>query len=83
MPSAPVRYNAGSLRVLPETVDLSCSTEGASLLFPLGDGQNAQLQMNLPELRQWLSIVHRQFITAGWPADVWPEWFTHVETGRN
>lgn len=24
--------------------------------------------------RQWLSMLHRQFVTAKWPLDVWPTW---------
>ena len=82
-PSEPVNYTAGSLRILPERVDMSCSPKGAALLFPIGDGKEAQLHMSLHELRQWLGIVYRQFNTAGWSRDVWPEWFTQSEPGRN
>jgi len=82
-PSEPVRYREDSLLVLPNQIDLSCSAQGAALLFPLGDGKKAQLQMSLLELRQWLAIVYRQFKMAGWPLEVWPEWFAQAESGRN
>ena len=82
-PSEPVNYSSGSHRFLPDKVDLICSAESAALLFPLGDGQQAQLQMSLLELRQWLAIMHRQYKKAGWPMEVWPEWFTLAESGRN
>ena len=81
--SEPVRYRAGSLRILPERVDISCSPESAALLFPLGDDEVAELQMSMQELRQWLAIVYRQFKHAGWPMGVWPEWFAQAEPGRN
>ena len=80
-PSEPVSFSAGSMVVLPERVDLSCSTESVTLLFPVGDGEMSKLQMSMLELRQWLAIVHRQFEHAGWPMEVWPEWFTQTEPG--
>ena len=82
-PSEPVSYKPESLRILPEKVALNCSAENAALLFPLGDGRQAQMRMNLLELRQWLAIMHRQYKKAGWPMEVWPEWFTLAESGRN
>lgn len=82
-PSEPVNFSAVALRILPDKVDLSFSTEGSALLFPLGDGESALLQMSLVELRQWLAIMYRQFKNAGWPMDVWPGWFTQHGPGRN
>ncbi|MCX6178408.1 MAG: hypothetical protein NT163_03400 [Chlorobiales bacterium] len=82
-PSEPVGSVKDSLQVLPAKVDMSCSAEKVVLLFPLLDGEEAQLQMSLQELRQWLGIVYRQFKNAGWPLAVWPEWFTQAEPGRN
>jgi hypothetical protein len=82
-PSEPVSHSRASVLVLPEKVDLACSEQNASLLFPLGDGRQAQLQMNFTELRQWLGIVYRQFQTAGWPMEVWPAWFMQTEPGKN
>ena len=80
-PSEPVHYSTGSQVVLPERVDLSCTTESVALLFPMDDGDIAQLPMSMQELRQWLGIVHRQFQRAGWPMDEWPEWFTPSAPG--
>ena len=82
-PSEPVSYNEGAIRVLPEKVALSCSTEGVLLVFPLRAGEDAQLPLSLQELRQWLAIVYRQFKKASWPMDVWPDWFTWTESGKN
>ena len=80
-PSEPVSFRPGSLVVLPERVDLACSAESVTLLFPCGYGEMSKLQMSMLELRQWLAIVHRQFQHAGWPMQVWPEWFTQTEPG--
>ena len=84
-PSEPVRYSAGSRVIVPERVDLSCTVESAALLLPVGEGDIAHLPLNLQELRQWLAIIYRQFQLAGWPLDVWPEWFIPTEPalGRN
>jgi hypothetical protein len=82
-PSEPVNYSKNVLLVLPPKVSLSCSKDGAALLFPLIDGQDAKLQMSLQELRQWLAILYRQFTIAGWPMDVWPDWFMSTKSGRN
>ncbi len=80
-PSEPVRLSGASLVVLPERVDLSCSADSVILQFLIGDGEMSKLQMSMLEVRQWLAIVHRQFEHAGWPMQVWPEWFTETEHG--
>ena len=82
-PSEPVSYRAGSKVVLPDRVDLTCSAESVVLLLPVGDGELSRMQLSLQELRQWLAIVHRQYQRAGWPMEVWPEWFGLAEPGRN
>ena len=81
--SEPVNIKAASFQILPEKVDMSCSDDSAALLFPMGNGEDAMLQMSLQELRQWLAIMHRQFKSAGWPMGVWPGWFSLAEPGRN
>ena len=82
-PSEPVSYSVGVRSALPEKVALSCSKEGAALLFSNVNFEDAQLQMSSLELRQWLAILYRQFKTADWPMSVWPEWFMLAESGRN
>lgn len=82
-PSTPVGFGEASLQILPEKVLLSCSAESVALLFPLIKDENAQLQLSLKELRQWMAIVYRAYQNAGWPMDAWPEWFTRPKVGRN
>jgi len=82
-PSEPVINRIESLLVLPEKVVLSCSSQSAILLFPFDDGSEAQLRLNLQELRQLLAIVYRLYQHAGWPKEVWPEWINSAEPGMN
>lgn len=30
--------------------------------------------LNRTMVRQWLSMLHRQFVNGDWPLDVWPQW---------
>jgi len=82
-PSEPVNYREASLLILPEKVDLSFSAESVGVSLPLNNEEDALMKMSLQELRQWLAIVYRQFQNACWPMDVWPDWFTLAESGRN
>lgn len=40
------------------------------------NGQGGQVSMALrsEELRQWLAILHGQYVKAGWPTAIWPGW---------
>lgn len=31
-------------------------------------------------VRQWLSLLHKQFVHAGWPLDIWPQWLQRGDT---
>lgn len=81
--SEPVRSSGLSRSVLPERVDLLCPAGGAAIIFPLAEGKPARLQMTMLELRQWMAVVYRLFKVAGWSMEVWPQWFTLSEPGRN
>ncbi len=82
--SEPVRSTGLSRSVLPEKVDLFCPAGGAAIVFPLDDGgEPARLQMTMLELRQWMAVIYRQFQVAGWPMEVWPQWFALSEPGQN
>ena len=80
----PVKVRGFEHSVLPETVDLQCLAKGAAIIFPFDiKGEQARLQMNVAELRQWMGGVYRQFRVAGWSMEVWPEWFALSESGKN
>ena len=83
-PSAePVLPSGEEHSLLPRQVTVACGEKSAALLFPLEDGKSVKLLMNFQELRQWLGILYRQFRHAGWPLNVWPEWFTGGPHGMN
>ncbi|MCE1274275.1 MAG: hypothetical protein LWW75_07115 [Chlorobiales bacterium] len=82
-PSEPVRIENGARMVLPLKIDYVFTGELASLIFPAGGNENAELSLNAQELRQWLSIMYRLFRHAQWPTDVWPVWFAEVGQFQN
>lgn len=82
-PAGPVQFETGMGMYLPEKFDLACSPNGAAITFPAGAADTARLGMNFTELRQFLSVLHRLFLTAGWPMDCWPEWFSTGENAVN
>jgi hypothetical protein len=60
---------------LVKEVDLSKSTNGIlTLTFKHESPNGVQRAMAPIELRQWLIILHSQWLQAGWPAAIWPEW---------
>jgi hypothetical protein len=60
--------------VLVSEVDISRSSEGAvGFVFKNGEYEVA-LGFEAEQLRQWLTIVYSQWLIAGWPAGVWPQW---------
>lgn len=60
---------------LVKEVDISKSTNGIlTLTFKHESANGVQLAMAPIELRQWLIILHSQWLQAGWPAAIWPEW---------
>ena len=66
---------------LVKEVDISKSANGVlTLIFKREGASGAQLAMAPIELRQWLIILYNQWLKAGWPVAVWPEW---VDTSPN
>lgn len=38
-----------------------------------------ELHMNSEQLRQWLNIIQKQYVRAGWAMTSWPEWLVERE----
>jgi hypothetical protein len=38
-----------------------------------------ELHMNSEQLRQWLNIIQKQYVRAGWGMTSWPEWLVERE----
>ena len=59
---------------LVHELDITKSTNGVITLSFKNEGGGVQLGMAPVELRQWLIILHSQWIQAGWPSSIWPDW---------
>lgn len=59
---------------LVETVRISPPAAQMTLTFEFTDGGSHPVTLTVTALRQTLSVMHRLFVEAGWPLDVWPAW---------
>ena len=74
-PERPVEWVAAQDEALMNAVDLARGPNGYTLTFKGGSEGAARMILTATEMRQWLIILHRQFVAAGWPKHAWPEWF--------
>jgi len=68
-----VRAGAESVTGLVQTVHISPAGGRVRLTFEFGD-RSRVIAVTLPALRQTLAVMHRQYVAAGWPLDLWPAW---------
>lgn len=59
---------------LVRSVDVQRSGEDYMLVFHLGSEATLSSPFTAVELRQWLSILHGLYQTAGWAMEAWPSW---------
>lgn len=72
---APVRGPGDAEGALVRSLDIKTSKAGLMLAFQgQADSAAGLLQLSPRALRQWLSILHDQYVQAGWPVEVWPDW---------
>ncbi len=87
IPSAPVDVGASAPSSAPaeppaslaaeglvRSVDVQRSGDSYMLIFHLGSEPTLASAFTAVELRQWLSILHGLYQTAGWSMEVWPSW---------
>jgi hypothetical protein len=55
-------------------VDIKATDNRLNMTFRSAQEQAASVRFDATMLRQWLSIVHRAWSTAGWPPPIWPDW---------
>jgi hypothetical protein len=67
---------------LVHTVDITWNGKDIRLTFKSRD-HAAGLNLTIESLRQWLSIVHGQWVRAGWPVDIWPAWIVSTPADRS
>ena len=56
------------------TVNLRPAGEKVVLTFDFGAPAPCAIGINLPQIRQTLSVIHGLYVAAGWPLDFWPAW---------
>lgn len=81
---ATVHADAQASSALVHSVDIKAVRAGVLLLYKDGGGQGlARLQLQAKPLRQWLGILHAQYLKGGWPNTVWPSWLTQAASTSN
>lgn len=60
---------------LVHAVDVGTRGESFVLTVRGETNMSMQLSMTAVQLGQWLQMVYHQFLRAGWPLAVWPDWF--------
>ena len=57
-------------------VDIKSSEQVIELTFGCGEKNSAQLLLNKLQARQWLIILHAEWIKSEWALNIWPVWLT-------
>jgi hypothetical protein len=73
-PESPVTGHENALEYLVDSVDITPEPGTMRLVFRAGGDQQSHVELPSTALRQWLSILHSQWLLAQWPGELWPEW---------
>lgn len=75
-PQPPVRPPTDAPGRLVRSADIAAGAEAVQLGFKEQDAGPvlASLVLAPNALRQWLAIVHAQYLRGDWPTTVWPAW---------
>ncbi len=87
---APVQVLPESQSWLAESIDVTTKnkTEDTNqdqvikFLFKGHNKEQASVTMPSTQLRQWLNILHDQWLLSGWPMSLWPDWVTESVPAR-
>jgi hypothetical protein len=82
-----VTSTSATRALLIQEVDINRAADGA-VGFILKDSaaqtaEKVALGFEPQQLRQWLAILHQQWLLAQWPATVWPEWISGLDSPLN
>jgi hypothetical protein len=77
-PQPAVQAEADAPVHLVSNITLRLSAEKMELQFDSTLDYAPKVLLDRTLVRQWLSMLHRQFVTAEWPLDVWPLWLTEA-----
>jgi len=87
---APVKVLPESQSWLAESIDFttknkpdhSSQDQFIKFLFKGINKEQASVTMPATQLRQWLNILHDQWLLSGWPMALWPDWVTESVPAR-
>lgn len=77
-PQRPVQVGAGSTAWVAAAADIASKGSNLLLTFKSSSQHMVHFALTAQQLRQWLGIVHKVWRQAGWPRQVWPEWFSET-----
>jgi hypothetical protein len=77
-PQLPVQAHAPAASWRVDSVDIVTGTGAVSLKFRSSDVESASLTLTTQALRQWLGIVHDQYVKGEWVTTIWPAWMTEA-----
>lgn len=79
-PQEAVTSTSSTRALLIQEVDINRAADGAvGFIFKDSVDEAAEkvtLGFEPQQLRQWLTILHQQWLLAQWPVTVWPEWIS-------
>ena len=70
----PVRAETPAATWRADEVDITTGAGGVALTFKSANADAARLSMSPEALRQWLGILHGQYVKGDWSTHVWPSW---------
>lgn len=73
-PTKPVEIDVSDRPHLIANITLNLSTDRFGLAFACDRDIAPSIVLDRMMVRQWLSMLHRQFVAGSWPLDVWPAW---------
>jgi len=87
---APVQVKPESHSWLAESIDVttknkpdeSSQDQRIKFVFKGINKEQASVIMPSTQLRQWLNILHDQWMLSGWPMSLWPDWVTESMPAR-
>jgi hypothetical protein len=73
----PVTSTSTTRAWLIQEVDINRAPDGTvGFFFKDGEQEDVVLGFRPQQLRQWLTIIHAQWLVSEWPATIWPEWIS-------
>lgn len=80
-PAPPVEVDRNDGGHLIGDISVTLAPEQIRLAFASGLDIKPCVVLDHILVRQWLGLLHRQFVRAGWPQDVWPGWMLDNDPG--